>query len=200
MWKALFYLLVLKPASYLLLGLRVRGRLNLPKQGPAIIVANHNSHLDTVIMMALFPLRQLHSVHPVAAADYWFSTKKITWFANSCLGLIPLNRHGDTGDGDPLQACYDALEEDQILIFFPEGSRGEPGVMRPFRGGIARVASKFPDVPIVPVKLRGTDRAWPAGTPVIVPHLCDVWIMESLYYRDNSSNLLQVLQTQIENA
>ncbi len=198
MLRILFYLLVIRPAAYFLLGLRVRGRPNLPTEGPAIIVANHNSHLDTVIMMALMPLRQLSRVRPVAGADYWLANRRIAWFAKSIIGIVPIERERVEGStADPLQASYDALEQGYILIYFPEGSRGEPDVMRPFRRGIARMAQRFPTAPVVPVSLKGTGRSWPRGTPVIVPHQCDVWIEEPLYWTGSAEKFLAQLQSRV---
>lgn len=197
MLRYIFYLLVIRPAAYFLLGMRVRGRPNLPTEGPAIVAANHNSHLDTVIMMALFPLRSLSHVHPVAAADYWLANRRIEWFALKIIGVVPIERARVGSNGDPLQACYDALDKGGILLFYPEGSRGEPGVMKPFKGGLARVAQKYPTVPVIPVTLKGTGRSWPKGTPVIVPHQCDVWIDEPVYWPGSAERLLSHLYSQI---
>jgi 1-acyl-sn-glycerol-3-phosphate acyltransferase len=51
-------------------GAHYRRRNNIP-EGPCIVVANHNSHIDAAVLMAMFPLRRLPHVHPVAAADYF---------------------------------------------------------------------------------------------------------------------------------
>ena len=196
--RLLFYLLVIRPAAYFLIGLRVRGRPNPPPEGPAIIAANHNSHVDTVIMMALFPLRQLKHIRPVAAADYWLANRRIAWFAREIIGIVPVDRSTKSSLGDPLQACYDALDQDDILIFFPEGSRGEPDKMQPFKAGISHVARKYPTVPVVPVTLKGTGRAWPRGTSVIVPHQCDVWIQKPLYWLGAKELFLTQLQHNVQ--
>ena len=193
MLRYLFYLLVIRPAAYLLLGMRVRGKPNLPTEGPAIIVANHNSHLDTVVMMALFPLRLLPHVRPVAKASYWLANRRIAWFGRSIIGIVPVEKY--TGDGeDPLEGCYEALRNNDILLFFPEGSRGEPDVPQPFKGGVARLSQKFPTVPVIPVALKGTARSWPRGTPIIVPHQCDVWIEKPMYWPGSHQLLLQRLE------
>jgi 1-acyl-sn-glycerol-3-phosphate acyltransferase len=82
--RYLFFLLVVHPLVLIVLGLNVRRRHLLPTAGPAIVVANHNSHLDAVVLITLFGMHRLKSVHPVAAADYFLKTR---WFAWFCWGL-----------------------------------------------------------------------------------------------------------------
>jgi hypothetical protein len=55
------------------------------------------------------------------------------------------------------------------LIFFPEGSRGEPGVVAHFRPGIGKIVQGVPGVPVVPVFLSGAERSLPRGEAVPVP-------------------------------
>ncbi len=69
--RRLFAILVLRPVAIMMLGMTVRGRENLPTVGPAIVIANHNSHLDTLVLLSLMPYRHIDIVRPVAAADYF---------------------------------------------------------------------------------------------------------------------------------
>ena len=65
----IFVILIAWPICLVVLGMNVRHRNRLPRHGPAIVTPNHNSHLDTLAMLTLFPLRQIPKVRPVAAAD-----------------------------------------------------------------------------------------------------------------------------------
>ena len=92
--KILFFALIIKPLVLIVLGINLRGREKLPVKGPAIIAANHNSHLDALVLMSLYPLTSIHKVRPVAAADYFLSNRLLAWVSLHCLDIVPFNRSG----------------------------------------------------------------------------------------------------------
>lgn len=177
--QTLFFLLIVKPVLMVVLGLRVHGRENLPRKGPAIIIANHNSHLDTLAMMNLFSLRDLHRVRPVAAADYFTHNKWVSWFSHTFINIIPIIRTGDS-EQDPLDPVCEALNRGEIIIFFPEGSRGQPEKIVPFRRGISRLVTRCPDSDVIPVFTHGLGKALPKGDPLLVPFFCDIIIGKAI--------------------
>src|SRR5262245_57914090 len=108
-----------------------------------MVVANHNSHLDASVLLTLFPISRVPRVHPVAAADYFGKSWFLRTLSMFLMNAITIERKATLG-ADPLGSVKDAIRDGESLIFFPEGSRGEAGVVGPFRQGIGRIVREFP--------------------------------------------------------
>lgn len=193
--RTLFTLCIVWPVIWLWLGLRIRHRERLPTRGPAIIVANHNSHMDVFALLSLFPLRRQASIHPVAAADYFLRNKVMAWFALNILNIIPISRKG--GETNPLAQCEQALRDGKILILFPEGTRGEPGKLSPLKSGLWHLNQRVSDVPIIPVWLRGTEHVMAKGNRIPLPLFIDVNIGRSLRFHDDKHRFMDELRQQL---
>ncbi len=197
--RPVFFLCLIRPIVMVVLGLKVRRREWLPSQGPAVIAANHNSHLDTMVLMTLMPLSLLRKVRPVAAADYFLRNGLLAWFSLNIIGIIPItrSRSKDAPDADPLEPCYQALARGDILLFFPEGTRGEPEAISGFKAGICKLGKRFPDMPVVPVFMRGLGKSLPKGEAILVPHHCDVFVGKALRYREDSAGFKEALEARM---
>jgi 1-acyl-sn-glycerol-3-phosphate acyltransferase len=178
--RFVFFLLVVRPLVLVVLGLNVRHGERLPTRGPAILAANHNSHLDTMVLMTLFPWRTLARVRPVAAADYFLRGRLLTWFSRRVIGIIPIDRSGSTPRERLSDEANAALAAGEIVIVFPEGSRGEPERLARFKTGLYFLARANREASVVPVFLHGLGKALPKGEALLVPFFCDVLVGEPL--------------------
>ncbi|WP_434779368.1 lysophospholipid acyltransferase family protein [Neisseria sp. Ec49-e6-T10] len=186
--RKLFIILVAYPVVLVWLGVSVSKRERLPKKGPAIIVGNHNSHLDTLTLLTLFPLSLISDVHPAAAADYFMKNKWFAWFSTKVIGIIPVERKGGSPkEHDPLAGCVEALKNNKILILFPEGTRGEPEQMSELKSGLWFLCQQCPDVPVIPVYMHGLGRAMGKGQRIPVPFFIDVYIDEPMYVTEDEN-------------
>jgi 1-acyl-sn-glycerol-3-phosphate acyltransferase len=195
--KTLFFLLFIRPLAAIVLGMNLRHRNRLPEQGPAIIIANHNSHLDTVVLLSLFPLRTVAKVHPVAAEDYFLANRFLAWFSTKLIGIIPFKRK--LCRENPFEEIEKALQHNEIIIFFPEGTRGEAEKLSSMKTGIAHLAKKFPNVPMIPVFLHGLGKALPKGDPLLVPFLVDVVIGEKIPFCEDRQDFMHSIEETFKN-
>ena len=196
--RTLLFLLILRPLFKLLFDLNVLHRERLRISGPAIIVANHNSHLDTLVLMTLLPIRNLSQVRPVAAVDYFLRNRWLAWLALNLIRIIPVTRSVRLCKNHPLDGCVEALKHDDILIVFPEGTRGEPEQLSEFKPGIAHLARRFPHTPIVPVFLEGLGKSLPKGKALPIPFNCHATVGKAMIWNGDKQDFLHDLSERME--
>jgi 1-acyl-sn-glycerol-3-phosphate acyltransferase len=148
--------------------------------------------------MTLLPLSQLGRIRPVAAADYFLRNRVLAWFATRIIGILPIQRRRASPEEDPLAPLAAALDRGEILIFFPEGTRGEPEQFKEFKSGIARLKERRPAVPVVPVYLHGLGKALPKGEAVLVPFFVDVFVGEPVEWTGDRESYLAHFRGAIE--
>jgi len=160
-----------------------------PKAEQRIYFANHQSHLDLVMIWAALPEELRSITRPIAARDYWATTPLKHWITTEVFHAIYVERHGSeaaagtaTAPTDPsavdrlapLQPLIDALKSGDSIIIFPEGTRGHTGEPQKFRSGLYTLATMFPEVVLVPAWIDNVQRVMPKGEIVPVPILCSV--------------------------
>ncbi len=190
-----FFLLIVKPLVLIGLGLNIVNRQKLPTTGPLVIVANHTSHLDTLVLMSLLPLKTLNKVRPIAAADYFMRNPLLRWFSTYCIDIIPFERKAFKDTDQLFSLCHQCLDQGDILILFPEGTRSSTEV-RTFKlkRGIHLLMQKHPNIPVIPIILRGLGRALPKGEALFVPFNCDVIIGDPIPFQSDSETYLTKLE------
>jgi 1-acyl-sn-glycerol-3-phosphate acyltransferase len=144
-----------------------------PKAEQRIYLANHQSHADLVMIWAALPHELRGITRPIAAKDYWTKTPFKQWITTAVFNAVYVERER-TGDEDPLQPLFDALEHGDSLIIFPEGTRGNAEEPQPFKAGLYNLTCKFPEVVLVPAWINNVQRVMPKGEVVPVPILCSV--------------------------
>jgi 1-acyl-sn-glycerol-3-phosphate acyltransferase len=190
--RRIVYWLIVWPLTVIVLGIWVQDRARIPTEGPAIIVANHNSHLDTLVIMALCPPSVRWRLRPVGAADYFLANRMLAWIAVDLFRMIPLDRNG----GNPRQLfepISEALNRGEVILLFPEGTRGEPEKLSELKRGIAHIASRHPEVPVVPIYLHGLGKALPRGDAFLVPFCCDALVGEPFRWEGSRVRFMETL-------
>lgn len=131
---------------------RYSGLENVPLEGGALVVANHQSHFDPPVVGAGFP-RQMSFL----ARHSLFHSPQFGWLIRS-LNAIPLDREGGGMAG--MKETLRQLKRGEAVLIFPEGTRSSDGQMAPFRAGFATLALRA-KATLVPVSIVGAFEAWP---------------------------------------
>ena len=162
----------------------VIGRENIPDSS-FIFCSNHNSHMD-VALLAVATKKSFNDFGMLAARDYWFESwiKRVS--VNTVMNLIPVDRASNNEKELSIkesEALCDAFMdyEQRNLILFPEGTRGNPGELLPFKKGAARFALNLKK-PILPAVIFGSHKIWPRGKVFFgLPTKIKVFILEPIY-------------------
>ncbi len=137
--------------------LRIEGAEHLPRQTPFVLISNHTSHLDALVLAACLPRSVRGSTYPIAAGDVFFETPRLAVFSSMVLNALPMwrkkiGRHAL----DDLRTKL--LVGDCGYILFPEGTRSRDGRPGPFRPGLGMLVAGT-SVPVVPCHLEGCHKA-----------------------------------------
>jgi 1-acyl-sn-glycerol-3-phosphate acyltransferase len=154
----------------------------LPKQGRVILIANHLSLFDAVLVQLCYPLLMLSRIRASAARDYFEKKSFIQRFmAGSMMRLLFLERESGeaakAGEVDSFATLHEPLRSGDMIIFFPSGSRDR----KDFLPGIYHFVKKHPDAVVIPIRIAGTDKFHPKGVPfwtMRTKHPVSMWVGE----------------------
>jgi 1-acyl-sn-glycerol-3-phosphate acyltransferase len=162
--------------------LRIIGREHIPAEPPFIMVANHCSHLDALLLGSAVPWHFRDRVFPVAAGDVFFDRSWKAAFSAKFLNALPIwrKRCGPHALKDLRQRL---VNEPCAYILFPEGGRSRDGCLLPFKTGIGMLVANS-NVPVVPCFLSGTFRAMPPGSWLPRPSRIELRVDSPLRFDD----------------
>jgi 1-acyl-sn-glycerol-3-phosphate acyltransferase len=156
----------------------VRGLENMPKTGPAIVVCNHLSFVDSVFL----PLVIERQMAFLAKSDY-FTGRGVKGFVirlfMTSAGQLPIDRSGGKASEASLNSGLAVLAEGKVLAVYPEGTRSPDGRMFRGRTGVARMVVEA-NVPVIPVAVVDTDKVMALGSTFPSVHTVGVIVGKPL--------------------
>ena len=157
-------------------------------KGPCIVVANHTSHMDGLVLNAALPQRIRWNCYSGAAADRWFvkGRKELVmqpWYQSLAMGSFPIQRGGGS---KALDYPRWLLDRGCNLIIFPEGTRSTSRSMAKFRHGVSILALEK-KVPVVPVFLTGLAAIRPKGQREATPGPAGAYVLDPIHFPEGTS-------------
>ncbi len=135
--------------SHTVYRVRVSGRDNIPEEGGALLVANHISWIDGILLL----LASSRPIRMVAYADY-VHVPGLNWFADK-FGVIPIkSESGPKSILRSLKTARQAVLDGHLVCIFAEGQISRTGQLLPFQRGMMRIIQGT-DAPVIPVFLDG---------------------------------------------
>lgn len=162
--------------------LRIRGAEHIPRQAPFVMIANHASHLDALVLASAIPWQLRHMAFPIAAGDVFFETPVASLFSVMMLNALPMWRKR-CGPHAIQELRERLLTDPAIYLLFPEGQRTRDGKMNPFKPGLGMMVAASPAL-VVPCYLEGTFEACPPGTRIPRPRQIKLTVGPPLQFAD----------------
>jgi 1-acyl-sn-glycerol-3-phosphate acyltransferase len=184
--RILVFAFIIKPFVFFILGIRIKGKENIPNN-QFILISNHASHIDTLVLLSIFSIKRIQKIRPVAAADYWTKSKLIYIITDFLFNILPIPRKDITPSNNPLRIMESALKQGYSLIIYPEGTRSYGENIGPFKPGVAHLVKKNPEIPVIPVFIQNTARMLPKGQILMVPLFVDVIIGKPVVFSRETS-------------
>jgi long-chain acyl-CoA synthetase len=159
------------PLARVFAWVQVDGREHLDAvQGPVIFAANHQSHMDTPVILSALPPRWRYRTATAMAKEFfkahffpdqygrgaWFTSSLNYYLASLFFNAFPIPQR-EAGARQTLRYVGDLVAHNSSVLIFPEGRRSDHGEINRFMPGIGMIASRL-GVPVVPVRIIGVDK------------------------------------------
>lgn len=138
--RDLLHIFYVSPVTKRMSSLEVRGIENVTGDGPFIFVANHNSNLDTPLVLSALPKPLRRRTVVAAAMDNFFMDSRTAFKTVLLFNAIPIDRHR-VNRRSALQAL-ELIQDHWNLLIYPEGGRSPDGTLQEFKGGAAYLADR----------------------------------------------------------
>lgn len=159
-----------------------------PDTTQRIYYANHASHVDFVLMWATLSPALQAQTQPVAGSDYWEKGPVRRFFIHHVFNAVLINRDAKERKHNPIEQLADALSTGKSILIFPEGTRNTTDeTLLDFKSGLYHLATKRPDVELVPVWIENARRVMPKGRHIPLPLLCRVHYGKPLHLGEEES-------------
>lgn len=155
MYYWLFKYLLFRPVIKLVCRPWVEGEENVPSTGPAILVSNHISYGDTLVLPAMIDPPMKFPAKAELFRGRSLGGRVVAWFL-TVVGQIPMDRSGGRASAESIDVVAEVLANKQILGIYPEGTRSPDGRMYKGKTGVARLVLGH-NVPVLPVGTIGTE-------------------------------------------
>lgn len=187
------------PATRMIAWCQVSGLENLDTvRGPVIFVANHQSHLDTPVLLFSLPLHWRRWIAPAMWKEYFDAhfhperhSRRERWTNSLSYALVALLFNGfpipqtEMGARESIRYMGELAEEGWSILIFPEGERTTTGEIGRFLPGIGMIASRL-HLPVIPIRLQGVDRVLPRSAKWLHPGPVKVSIGAPIYLQGES--------------
>jgi 1-acyl-sn-glycerol-3-phosphate acyltransferase len=175
--------------------IRLRGRENIQKLQSYVIVANHQSAYDILVLYARLGI------------DFkWVMKKEIRkipgiGFGSKAVGHIFIDRSSAKAALASINAAKSKIKDGTSVVFFPEGTRSHTREMLPFKKGAFRFAFEL-NLPVLPVTINGTRSILPSGSTNLFPGKAEILIHPPIdirnYTEENIQDLMDISRKFIE--
>ena len=164
--RMMFHLFLIRPLVSIFFGVNIIGVEYISKLNQFIIISNHNSHIDILLLFHILSPKRIARTRIVAAADYFAKKNWLCRIVTFLFNPIWVDRNKQSCS--TISEIIDHLSKKGSIIMFPEGTRGNSAEIQNFKEGIGLLL-QISSIPVVPVYLEGPERSFPKNRCIPLP-------------------------------